>query len=258
MNRFGIFLFFWAYFILVMISSLIMTYGKVYLHACLATCFVELYSFLGIGVLISSGPGEMVGTRMMPAGSDSANSANWRDYLNLSPEEGVTPWGSELSRGGTCAFAADAPSGEPGPAAVPGIPDLNTPSVPEQPPLEPQGVSLEEILPVRERLRDYFQSLNVLNFPPSNDFLSSTLERLDIRPGTSSTRLDALNEIIETFIRFRGNGPTPYSWTRAILHLERRLEEWEDLNRGGVQSEAFKLLQDKVVRRHDLDSHSET
>uniref|UniRef100_A0A803ND50 Cytochrome c oxidase subunit 1 n=1 Tax=Chenopodium quinoa TaxID=63459 RepID=A0A803ND50_CHEQI len=103
---------------------------KVYLHACLATCFVELYSFLGIGVLISSGPGEMVGTRMMPAGSDSANSANWRDYLNLSPEEGVTPWGT-----------------------VPGIPDLNTPSVPEQPPLEPQGVSLEEILPdVRMRV----------------------------------------------------------------------------------------------------------
>uniref|UniRef100_A0A803LVL9 UBC core domain-containing protein n=1 Tax=Chenopodium quinoa TaxID=63459 RepID=A0A803LVL9_CHEQI len=83
---------------------------------------------------------------------------------------GVTPWGSELSRGGTCAFAADAPSGEPGPAAVPGIPDLNTPSVPEQPPLEPQGVSLEEILPVRERLRDYFQSLNVLDFPPSDAF----------------------------------------------------------------------------------------
>jgi len=56
-------------------------------------------------------------------------------------EEGA--WGSELSRGGTCAFAADAPSGEPGPAAVPGIPDQKTRSVPEQPPLEPQGVSLE-------------------------------------------------------------------------------------------------------------------
>ena len=41
--------------------------------------------------------------------------------------------------GGTCAFAADAPEGEPGPAAVPLIPDLNNPPVPEQPPLEPQG-----------------------------------------------------------------------------------------------------------------------
>lgn len=43
---------------------------------------------------------------------------------------------------------------------------------------------------------------------------------------------------------------------------EERLERLhalnEDLNRGGVQSQAFKLLQDKVFRRHDSDAHSET
>ena len=40
--------------------------------------------------------------------------------------------------------------------------------------------------------------------------------------------------------------------------LERLQALNADLERRGVKSEAFKLLQDKVVRRHDLDSHSET
>lgn len=40
--------------------------------------------------------------------------------------------------------------------------------------------------------------------------------------------------------------------------LERLHALLEDLERGGVQSQAFKLLQDKVFRRHDSDAHSET
>ncbi|KAK9697475.1 hypothetical protein RND81_08G040000 [Saponaria officinalis] len=40
--------------------------------------------------------------------------------------------------------------------------------------------------------------------------------------------------------------------------LERLYAQLEDLNRGGVQTQAFKLLQDKVFRRHDSDAHSET
>ena len=40
--------------------------------------------------------------------------------------------------------------------------------------------------------------------------------------------------------------------------LERLQALNADLERRGVQSEAFKLLQAKVARRHDMDSHSET
>lgn len=40
--------------------------------------------------------------------------------------------------------------------------------------------------------------------------------------------------------------------------LERLYALLEDLNRGGVQSEAFKVLRNKIFQRHDSDSHSET
>jgi len=60
---------------------------------------------------------------------------------------------------------------------------------------------------------------------------------------------------------FVGKGARAFHNSRTATGeepLERLYALLEDLNRGGVQSEAFKLLQDKVVRRHDLDSHSET
>ncbi|KAL2897693.1 Ribosomal protein S3 mitochondrial [Bienertia sinuspersici] len=70
--------------------------------------------------------------------SGGSGSGSWRKFLDRKDSVGD---GSNLP-------AADAPSREPDPAAVRGISDLNFPPVPE--PLEPQGVSLEEILEVPE------------------------------------------------------------------------------------------------------------
>ncbi|CAH2052346.1 unnamed protein product [Thlaspi arvense] len=41
----------------------------------------------------------MVGSRMMPAGSDSTNSGSWRDFLNLSPERDSVGGGALTSTG---------------------------------------------------------------------------------------------------------------------------------------------------------------
>jgi hypothetical protein len=71
----GKFFFFCCYFSIVLIGSLILAYGRVYLHAALSAFFVELYSFLGVGVLII-GPGEMVVTGMMPAEGNPPAAAN--------------------------------------------------------------------------------------------------------------------------------------------------------------------------------------
>ncbi|CAH2064668.1 unnamed protein product, partial [Thlaspi arvense] len=59
----------------------------------------EFYSFLWVGVLTLDGPGEMVGSRMMPAGSDSTNSGSWRDFLNPSLERDSVGGGALTSTG---------------------------------------------------------------------------------------------------------------------------------------------------------------
>lgn len=81
-GRFG--KFFWRFcsFLLFILGLLLLSFTRLALQFGLA----EFYSFLGVGVLILDGLGEMVGSRMMPAGSDSTNSGSWRDFINLSPE----------------------------------------------------------------------------------------------------------------------------------------------------------------------------
>lgn len=72
--------------ILIFSATIVISYGRIELNAYLITCFPKLLGLLGIGILIL-GPTDTLITQMMPGGSeDSANSGNWRDFLNLSPE----------------------------------------------------------------------------------------------------------------------------------------------------------------------------
>ncbi|KAL2944103.1 NADH-ubiquinone oxidoreductase chain 5, partial [Bienertia sinuspersici] len=158
----------------------------------------------------------------MPTDSGGSGSGSWRKFLDREDSVGD----------GSNQPAADAPSGEPGPAAVRGIPDLNFP-----PPLEPQGVSLEEILEVRGRLRDLFQSLNVFGFPPNEEFMGDIFQRVDLRPGISSTRLEALSTLMGEVPEMGKDGRPP-SWTTAVSYLQKGMANWDGLHRGQAQSDS--------------------
>lgn len=115
--------------------------------------------------------------------------------------------------------------GEPGPD----LPDLNSPAVPEQPPLEPQGVSWEETLPVRRRLEEYMSSLNKEGIAPRSDFINDLINKLKI-PGTSRARLKAIDLVIEQNSIAQHN--RPQTWARAAIILLQEVERWDAENPG--------------------------
>lgn len=93
MKQLGRYYSFFLWMTILVSGALVLSYGRILFHAFLTTNFFELYYLLGAGILIL-GPADILVTRMMPGGSeDSANSGsgsgNWRDFLNISPEQGA-------------------------------------------------------------------------------------------------------------------------------------------------------------------------
>lgn len=79
-----------------------------------------------------------------------------------------------------------------------GLPDLNEPAAPEEPLLEPQEASGEEILRVRRRLERYMQVISGQTAPPRFRFFDVSLPKtFQLEQGVSRARLRALDSFIE-------------------------------------------------------------
>ncbi|PWA75965.1 hypothetical protein CTI12_AA237590 [Artemisia annua] len=78
-----------------------------------------------------------------------------------------------------------------------GLPDLNEPAAPEEPLLEPQEASREDILRVRRRLERYAQRISGQTTPPEFHFFEVSLPKtFQLEEGVSLARLRALESFI--------------------------------------------------------------
>lgn len=139
-SRYGEKVFFGGYVVLWIVGGLLLYCGRTRLHAFLAVCVVEFYSFLGAGVLITGEGGEMVGTRMMPTDSGGSGSESWRKYLDLSSSEDSIGDGSNPP---AQEEVAPAQAGAAQEAALPGTPAGEPEQPPQSPPHENSYCALE-------------------------------------------------------------------------------------------------------------------
>jgi hypothetical protein len=203
--RFGKWFFLFGYFSICIFGFLLISCVRLY--------FRQLDSLLGMGVFLIFvfGPGEMVGTRMMPAGSDSANSGNWRDYLNLSPEEDSVGGGS------------NEPAAENPPAAAPH--PRHEEAQNEAPPLAQEALpqNAPSVLELRHQLDHFTSSYNRISM--RSDFLLGLYEKLGVF-GSSPERRNKILEGMRIISALQGQ-ERPSSGKKAGDALVDFMREWD-------------------------------
>lgn len=195
--------------------------------------------------LITGEVGEMVGTRMMPAGSDSPGSGNWRDFLNSSPDSVA---------GG---FESYPPEGQPAPNAAAEQPSdagigaqEGQPAAPPQPhPIEPYPYSENFIIGGDSVHRIQRRLLMKWDFPSSETIALCRLEAQDL--------FEVKARIILKMAQLDPTGDWMGRGARALENprtgtgeesLDRLYQIADDLDDTGPQSDSYSRLTERVPR----------
>ena len=111
-----------------------------------------------------------------------------------------------------------------------GLPDLNEPKAPEEPLLEPQEASFDEILEVRRRLERYAQRISGQTAPPEFNFFEVSLPKtFQLEQGVSLARLRALDSFIEEEER-RVLAGDSIAQMQGLLRLKTKMGKWDAEN----------------------------
>ena len=192
-------------------STLIIAYGRIGLNAHLTHCFATVFA---AGMV---GPANGLITQMMPSGSENyANSGgSWREYLNLSPEQGEG--GGNLNQP---ANQANQPANQANQPA-------NQPVVYEDNTGEPRGSHYWRL---REFGFDYVQTMNTPDGGPM-PCASRVTRVFEIIAGPRYRSARGLQEILHPVGVDPNNNPVLHQSQRIFADIRARRVRNEDLDR---------------------------